>query len=255
VPSRLGYEVTRWLLFKGNTLNGYTDAQLVIGGVAWSLWYEWLFYLSLPLVALLLIRNRALTLLALVAALAVSLHPFKIGSLLDSRLPILFVYGGLVAWLAVHGRISRRFIGHPLVSVLVLCGAAVSLLAFRSIYGLTQMTLLALCFVPIALGNSLFGLLETRASLYLGEISYSIYLVHGAVLFIVFTMLAPHFAGQVSQPLYLLFMPALAPAVVLFSSLTFFAVERPGMAWGKAAAAAAGGRWIWKRPAVVKSHS
>ena len=43
--------------------------------------------------------------------------------------------------------------------------------------------LLTIFFVPIALGNSLFGLLKIPEAIVLGESSYGIYLLHGIILY------------------------------------------------------------------------
>ena len=49
-------ESLRWILFTvggGPNINGVADTSIIMAGVTWSLPYEWLFYFSLPLIALL----------------------------------------------------------------------------------------------------------------------------------------------------------------------------------------------------------
>jgi len=47
----LGKEILKWGLFLGGTFNGFADSVHITAGAHWTLRYEWLFYISLPLIA------------------------------------------------------------------------------------------------------------------------------------------------------------------------------------------------------------
>lgn len=54
--SDLALQLLQWLLFtfpSAENINGYGATSFIVAGVTWSLVYEWFFYLSLPLIALL----------------------------------------------------------------------------------------------------------------------------------------------------------------------------------------------------------
>ena len=235
--SQLLIDVSRWLLYTGSSINGYADTGKIIASVDWTLKYEWFFYLTLPLLALLM-KSKIATLLACLIVVAGAISPYQIGLLvwnfmwqLSSFFLIFFLIGGLTA------RLSKLTIGeyidHPFVTLLALCCLAGLFWGFDTSFGFYQSLLLAGFFIPVALGNSLFGLLNRRFSKFLGEISYSIYLTHGIVLFTLFTLLFPGFLVSISVTTYMLLMPLVAAIVVLLSWFTFSTIEKPMMMLGK----------------------
>jgi peptidoglycan/LPS O-acetylase OafA/YrhL len=115
----------------------------------------------------------------------------------------------------------------PLPAALALLTLVVGMVLFRTPWG-RGLPLFAVTFTCIACGNSLFGLLASKGARVLGEASYGIYLVHGIVLHLAFTM-APGLAG--GQPL--LALPLLAVLVTLLTAAGFLLVERPAIALGR----------------------
>ena len=92
--------------------------------------------------------------------------------------------------------------------------------------------LMSAFFIPIALGNTLFGLLKMKASVYLGEISYSIYLVHGLILYVLFSLFNIGI-GELSMLNALMYMPVLTLLVIITSTITFLMIERPFMQYSR----------------------
>jgi len=82
-------------------------------------------------------------------------------------------------------------------------------------------------------GNSIFGILSLRASVLLGEISYSIYLLHGVVLYFIFTYWSPTEISNLTLSEYALFLPIVSLVVVAVSTITFLIIERPAIKAGK----------------------
>ena len=110
---------------------------------------------------------------------------------------------------------------------------AVLLLGFNSAYSISAYLLLFAFFTPVALGNSLFGLLRLRTVIFLGEISYDIYLFNGIVLFTTFTILMPtalEHAGTDGRLLSLMLIAGVGVLVV--STLVHLGVERPMLRLG-----------------------
>lgn len=80
----------------------------------------------------------------------------------------------------------------------------------------------------------MFGLLNLRSIKILGEISYSIYLLHGLVLYLAITELSLIKVDKISFAEYLFYLSTLTIFVVFLSTVTFLLVEYPFIKIGKA---------------------
>jgi peptidoglycan/LPS O-acetylase OafA/YrhL len=107
--------------------------------------------------------------------------------------------------------------------------AAIGLVfTYPSAFGLMPSVLMFIFFVFVVHGNSLFGVLATRASKMLGTVSYSIYLVHCITLFVVMRAVNARFPISELEPLqYWEFAALAALATVAISALTYRYVEHP----------------------------
>lgn len=91
---------------------------------------------------------------------------------------------------------------------------------------------LAPLFVAVASGNGLWGLVRLPALLWLGDITYPIYLLHGLVLFVVVQRGLPR--SLVSEgPGYLAAVLAVDITLVLLCSAVFVGIERPAIRVGR----------------------
>jgi peptidoglycan/LPS O-acetylase OafA/YrhL len=240
----LAGEVSNWLFLYGEPdVNGFIETNRIVGKVTWTLKYEWLFYLALPLQALLLrfsfTRRWALWTAALVAAVLARLHLVLPGVGVHSDFILHFTAGAAVAIANQSDRwCSWARTPWAAAAVVVAAGALFSL--FPTGYGAIQSLLMLAVFAPIALGNSLWGLLNLRPFKVLGEISYSIYLIHGIVLYVLFTWLFPTFLSiNASHGMLVAGLVGTTALVVLVSTITYLLIEKPGMALGRAIAASA----------------
>jgi peptidoglycan/LPS O-acetylase OafA/YrhL len=211
-------------LFGTPGLNGIVHPQLTgISGMVWTLRYEWLFYAVLPLLALPL-RVRIPPRFLLVGVLGVA------GMLwLDHIEPIYLstFLGGIAAAFLVRWTPVCRFAIRPVSSVLAIALIATELAAFPSTDAVLPLLLLAAAFVLLAAGNTLFGLLTLPASHRLGEMSYSIYLLHCMLLFLALD-LAPS-PDWLAWKHWLVVL-AVTPVLVVLCACTYRWIERPGMA-------------------------
>jgi peptidoglycan/LPS O-acetylase OafA/YrhL len=85
-----------------------------------------------------------------------------------------------------------------------------------------------LLFIIIASGNSIFGIFSNTFSRLLGQITYSLYLQHGIVLFIVFRfVIGYHQAAQLSDNNYWLIIAFCIVPIVLISQISYKYIELP----------------------------
>lgn len=206
-------------------LNGITPTYVIVAGVTWSLAYEWLFYLSLPVLALLVnaATPRRYTLLGLAGVLWFA-----------SRSPeshhLLSFLGGIAAALLARREGFRRWsVSRAATAVPLLCLGL--LVAFcPSARGVLPQLLLAGAFAVIAGGNSLGGLLTHASTRLLGEMAYSLYLAHGLLLFLVFRgLIGAARAREFTVLEHWLVIAGLTPALVLLCLATHRGIERPAM--------------------------
>jgi peptidoglycan/LPS O-acetylase OafA/YrhL len=155
-----------------------TDRKVLLtAAVSWTLDYEWIFYLMLPLLALVRGTRVPLVLLLLSVLMLVERHTEVLS---ENMLPF---FGGVFAALVAGNGFVRTFSPSRMASLLVVaCLAAVYGLG-RDLPTAAWLLLLTLAFTLIANGNTLSGLLSCRVSRVFGEITYSVYLLHGLVLF------------------------------------------------------------------------
>ena len=229
-PVSLLRELRPWFSFgflRPGDVNGVTDAYS-INAVYWTLAFEWLFYISLPLMALFAKGRWALLLLG-------------VALFFGMRLPITlnFIFGALAA-VAVEKKIFGTILARPWVTPIGLLALACAFLfPFGDMPGAEILLFIFLLFVLH--GNSMFGVLTARSSHLLGTISYSLYLTHTIVLFVVLRMANHYFPIKtMDTPMYLGFCAAAAALSVLVSAFTYRYIEYPFLsakglpAWGKA---------------------
>ena len=221
----LGKEVFKWLVFSGGSFNGFIHSNIMTAGVHWTLRYEWLFYLTLPIIAALVNKvwygQYSLASLLVCVVIAVGM----MFGVVKPALSLLFVAGFIPVLIKRHFPQGIAYLAHPLVSV-----AALLLLAYAmtlEAYSVLQIATLAVPFLILALGNDVFGLLASRGLKSLGEVSYSLYLTHGAVLYIAFSTLHLFSFENTQLTDFVVCLPGILLAVALVSYVTFYGVEKP----------------------------
>ncbi|GAA4007755.1 acyltransferase [Sphingomonas humi] len=221
-------------------LLGVIEARYLNAQVLWSLQWEWLFYfLLLPFCALLrsLLRAGDLPTLFIPATLlllsiAGRLLGWEVATMTEATwvntLP-LFAAGMLAFECRSRPAWESRLGGLPSSAVAVTGLVAAALLSHNA-YG-WSMPLFGFAFITVACGNSFAGLLKSKAALALGELSFSIYLLHGLVLWVGFHGFAPMMGKDASG--ILLTMPLLAALTVALAYVANRTVERPSMLAGE----------------------
>lgn len=167
-PLLLIRQIVQWLSFNllGITdINGSKETTIIIGQVVWSLQYEWLFYFSLPLLNLIFFRSKSNIFIFTITTILFIVFTV----LLKPDIYYFYIFlGGVIAAYAIR----KVNIKNPntLLWNVVLLGLIFVYFLFMKInehqYLLT--ILLFAIFFIIAIGNTLFGLLTTKFSRFLG---------------------------------------------------------------------------------------
>ena len=213
----------------GDRVNGVPLENLI--GQGWTLRFEMVFYLALPAVAFL--ARRPWTSYGTCAALF-AIAAFSPTHGFSKVAGALFAVGMLVATLQGQGQgqgqgkgvLRERLVRRPfaILSLAALAG----LFLLPDIYSAASIPLLVLAFAPIAYGNDLFGLLTRPALRSLGEITYSLYMVHNAIQFGLFTLVQRGWSlDSLSEPAFWGLVALTTAPIVAASLVTFHLLERP----------------------------
>ena len=221
VPAWLGFT-----LAGAPDVNGVRDTWLIIAGVTWSLRYEIFFYLLLPALAVL---TRAPAPAAWIALVCTVLALLVFAARLTPMLVAPFLGGMLAAWLVRVPRL-REWALTSTASMLALVAFFGVIALSRGAFKLAPLALVSFAFFIVAAGNSLFGILSNRSARLLGEVSYSVYLLHAIFLFALVNWgIGLQRLASMSSPLYWSLIVGVTPALIALCMITFVWIEKPGI--------------------------
>jgi peptidoglycan/LPS O-acetylase OafA/YrhL len=226
--ARAALQTLQWLTFATAGMPNLNFAPTsIIGGAAWSLPYEWWFYLALPVGAVLM-RLRPPRLFLAVGIAGTLGGAWWISSASGWRIAAAFL-GGIGSAFVVRQPALCRAARRPAASAIAI--AALAAATRFPTAATATLLLLSLAFAVIACGSTLFGVLEWPAARRLGEMGYSIYLLHGPVLFTIFGLiLGTNRAASLSPTGHWLVVYTCVPLVTVLSFTTFELIEAPAMA-------------------------
>lgn len=215
---------TDWVSPMAAPWNKKSLTGLYTAGVTWTLSYEWKFYYALPLLGLFFghIPLRWLLLSAGMLMLSGANKTLDIHALT-------FLGGGIAVALSRSLRWQQfaRSRWGSAAALLLLIGVVT---AFDSAYALWPLACLTLVFSLIANGAGCWGFLTTVLARAFGEITYSIYLLHGPLLFVFFKFgIGLNNAAQLPPATYWLTVATLVPVLLLVSVFSFRWIEQPCM--------------------------
>jgi peptidoglycan/LPS O-acetylase OafA/YrhL len=226
--SKLAKSVIQWMLFTvagAPDVNGVAQTSNILARVLWTLPYEWFFYLSLPLLALGIrvdVPRRYVVLGAVAMGLMLVVWRPETHNMLS-------FLGGIVAAVVAASKRLDGVASSKWASVAVIACLAAVVVLFPTTHEPTPVLLISVAFTLIACGANLFGVLTHAVSRTLGEMAYSIYLLHGLVLFLFFHWLPRSGLGLPGSVAHWAFVVALTPVLIGLSFLTFSGIEKPAM--------------------------
>ena len=184
--------------------------------------YEWIFYLSMPIWARLLKIPASIrwVLFGLIGVSVIGIfHP-----LLEGKAFL----GGILAAFLVKNDEFRLLAASNLMSVVAML--ALIAVAVPFVFNTESLTLILLiiAFIIIACGNQLFGLLLHPVSRALGDLSFSIYLLHGILLFVTFNIVIDK-SVVVSANMYWGVVTIITPILIFICHCTHHYIEYPAM--------------------------
>jgi peptidoglycan/LPS O-acetylase OafA/YrhL len=183
-----------WLAFAlpmgaGAAINGIKDFTSLGAGVFWTLQMDWVYYLMLPLMIWFTRRSWRLLLIILPSVVLFKLLHVRHFTGALGRLSVFmtffvwcFCFGMIAAVIKTRWpefRWARTWYASAFAA-----GLFISVLCFvEPIWGRQESLLLFPFFMLIAYGTDLFGFLNTATAIFMGRISYSIYLLHALIMF------------------------------------------------------------------------
>lgn len=226
-------EVFCWGIFTirgAPDINGFVNTGIINAEVGWSLPYEWLFYFSLPMLSIFFSKNNVSKLFISISIVFILFY-CKYNSVESYHLWSFF--GGAISpFLIKYGADKMKYNSIFFSVVIILCLA--SILRFHSSNDFICKFLIIIVFNLIALGNTLFGILKISVLKFLGEISYSTYLTHGIIIFLVINFcIGFKEALELSPTKYCLIIFCITPIIVLSSFMTYLKIEKPFMNYSK----------------------
>ena len=209
----------KWALFIGNYKIGNLSTADINQGVEWTLKIEWLLYLSIVILSISLkkFNNKIKDLFVIVSILLIlsiaTLMRIYCDFYVDPR-PTLGFFTGFIAF-----RLSDKlsiFKNNNIASIIaIFCFIISFFITSNTFYYIVIFLFSSIFFLIISSGNNLFTFLSNKTIVSLGEVSYSIYLLHGLVLSILV-----RFIPDGTQ---LNYFTCIAFSVVFFLSTAFIA--------------------------------
>jgi len=217
-------------LFGFTTINGFLPTLSVYAGVFWTLAYEWVFYLLVPLGVCL--RSKKINLFIILPILLIPWF-FYFWGILNFYCFVSFAFG-IVAALLSENKMFRDYLRKPIFSLVVILILLINMVFIKNSYNLYSQLILFIIFTIISSGNDFWGMLRNRYLIYLGEISYGIYLLHGLILFIAIRYFFGFGESFLNNPDDIfIYLYCLTPFLIFFSYLLHKVIEVPLINLGK----------------------
>jgi len=224
--SGLIYLIQNFLL-----LPGLFDINAMIT-VAWSLSYEFFYYLLIPLLIALSGMRSWTPLTRISFFLSASLLAFLYFYIYDGHIRLLMFVSGILLFDVIESKIIKKVPPIGIPALLVAIAAAILFKEF-SINGWWKYILLYClffifcleCFISPGVTTRLFSFSPMR---WLGNMSYSYYLIHGLALKFIFLVLGVIYPAHNSGDLlFWLLLPIVFFLTLIPSTLLFIYVEKP----------------------------
>lgn len=209
-------QIFTWFLLGVNgapDVNGVINTGVINAYVFWTLKYEFYFYLSLPLLSL-FIKPVHFTLIAL------SIIFYYTWYLPDKEYVVIYFIVGAICSYANKVKEIEPFVkGRKATAFLLLACFGFFFICHTAYDWFGILMSIPIMFMVLN-GNDIFGLLKTQSLKFLGTISYSLYLLHGIVIYCV------HSIFGISLDLFV-FVTIVMVIAILISAVSYFKIEHP----------------------------
>ncbi len=209
-------------LFGTPNINKFKNTYLIIAGVQWIFIYEWIFYFFLPWAAFLFYRIHVPKALLFLCGALVLTFCIKNGPGVFFLMAFL---SGLLASILNNNLQFVKWARHNFSSfVILVCFGGIITLSQK--FNIVPFILATIIFCLIACGNSFFGILQTRIAGLLGRISYSLFLIHGIVLYVTMNfIIGAEKAKSLSAREYSMVITSCILPLLLITSMIYYWVE------------------------------
>ena len=221
----------QWLMIMEPNVNGMNGTKFVICGVQWSLAYEWLFYCSLAIIGWVFLRLKPSLILLLTTTIFGVIFALIISRYYPSRvwLRLWPFASGLVAAIIARNDKAKKIFSNMWVSPVLVALLAITLFFYPLIFTLVPFLCMTIVFIGISCGNDLFGIFSWKPCRLLGQITYSVYLLHGLLLFITFYfILGLKKSAHLTILEHWITISIVSVFVVIVCSFTYYYIEKPG---------------------------
>jgi peptidoglycan/LPS O-acetylase OafA/YrhL len=214
--------------------NTYNYSSLINAGVTWTLVWEWMFYITLPILSMFLARNKVISTIPFIIFLLLVLTITK-PSIFQILLFGFYFLTGIISKIYLKNiniKISKNQL--DIISILLFLTCILIGSNTKSIDYIKYILpfLYAILFFTIIKGANWFGILTTKGFTKLGDASYSIYLLHGIFWFLLNYISYNYFIGFNSVIYYILFI-ATWTLVCITSLYLYTNVELKCIKYGK----------------------
>ena len=226
-----GFHWATFNIFNKIPFNQFFDANLVNASVEWSLSYEWFFYFTIPLFSIFFVKSNQKKLAYAIISISFILLFVIFHKVL--LLPMLSFVGGALSpfILKYYPKISTKVAPSKIISLSII---VLMFYLLNSERKLVNFIIITYIFTVISLGNNVFGILKSNILKFLGEISYSTYLLHGIILFVgLYLILGIENLKKYTDSEYCLAIFAISPFVIIVSTITYKFIEAPFINYGK----------------------
>ncbi len=214
-------DILSWLtigLITTQSVNGVSVLP-INAGIHWTLHFEWFFYLLLPILAIFL-RSKKMLIMALPLAF------YALSS--DDRGYWAIFFFGIIAAHVYREYPKLEFFSRKISSIVPIAGIVLVYFMNYKPYSFSQYIVSMFIFLSFVYGADLWGFLKTYVAKFLGTLSYSIYLIHGIVLFGVLNSVDYFYPIVNTTPIQFWSLITLSGILtVVVSSITYRYIEYP----------------------------
>jgi peptidoglycan/LPS O-acetylase OafA/YrhL len=233
----LGYEkITNYLkfflkLFDFSILEIDKNEIYNVFGILWTLKIEYYFYLSLPLIFLLykVIKSQKIaSMIFIVILVLLDFYEYEIYSF-----AICYFLLGILASFIVRDKKFTLFFLRKDVGFLIMAIFLINLFLNKDNAGFS-IIILGLFFFVVAVNNSIIiKIFDKKISYFLSNISYSVYLNHSIVLYLILKIIGHELVINMNFIELSLLSLTVLIYIIIFSDITFRLIEKPFIEFGK----------------------